>query len=243
VGTEADCGSGGAASQFAWYELVPAAPVKLDLAIHAGDHVSANVAVSGSSVTVALDDHTTGASATKTLQMDNPDTSSAEWIAEAPSSCDGSGNCQPLPLANFGNVSFTGASATATGHTGTISDPNWNAHPVQLSATGAGGGYVGAGLAADQASAGAAPSSLSTDGTAFSVAWQSSGARSSTSAGTGIAQSPTPNAAGSGGYSSDGGGPGGPGGYGGYGGGNAYGSGSGSYGAYGGYGGYGGYSG
>jgi hypothetical protein len=225
VGTEADCSSGAAASQFAWYELVPAAPVKLDLAIHAGDHVSANVAVSGSSVTLALSDHTTGASATKTLQMDNPDTSSAEWIAEAPSSCDGSGNCQPLPLANFGTVSFTDASATANGHTGTISDTNWNANPVQLSATGAGGGYVGAGLAADQASAGAAPSSLSTDGAAFSVAWQSSGAQSSASAGTGSAQTPTPDAAGTGDYSSGGGG------YGGYGG---YGGGAGGYGGYGG---------
>jgi hypothetical protein len=205
VGTEADCRSDGTASQFAWYELVPAVPVKLDLAIHPGDHVSANVAVSGSSVTVALADRTTGASATKTLQMDNPETWSAEWIAEAPSSCDGSGDCQPLPLANFGSVSFTDASATANGHTGTISDPNWNARPLRLSGT-------------DQASGGAAPSPLSTDGASFSVAWQSSAAQSSTSAGTGIGQSPTRDAAGGGGYSTDGGGPGGPRGYGGYGG-------------------------
>ncbi len=38
IGTQADC-SNGTASYYAWYELVPSAPVKLDVAIHAGDQV------------------------------------------------------------------------------------------------------------------------------------------------------------------------------------------------------------
>ena len=53
--------------------------------------------------------------------MSNPDISSAEWIAEAPSTCSqGLSSCTPLPLADFGTVQFTSASATTTdGHTGT----------------------------------------------------------------------------------------------------------------------------
>lgn len=166
TGTQADCTADGGTEYYAWYELVPAAPVKLDLAIKPGDHISAKVSVSGSNVTVSLSDQTTGQSTTKTLQMDNPDTSSAEWIAEAPSACDGSGSCQPLPLADFGTIQFTGATATANGHTGTISDPNWSAQPVQLGD----GGISDVSYASNTGSSAASPSSLSSDGSSFSVA-------------------------------------------------------------------------
>ncbi|MGA2926639.1 MAG: G1 family glutamic endopeptidase, partial [Solirubrobacteraceae bacterium] len=167
VGTQSDCVSGGQTDYYAWYELVPSAPVKLPITISPGDHVAARVTVDGTTVTVSLSDETTGASSTKTLQMSAPDSSSAEWIAEAPSTCDESGNCQPLPLADFGTVTFTSTSATADGHTGSISDPNWTAVPVALS--GGGSGFV-----SDQgSSADAQPTSLSSDGSSFSVAWQS----------------------------------------------------------------------
>ena len=205
TGTQADCTAGGGTEYYAWYELVPAAPVKLDLAIKPGDHISAKVSVSGSNVTVSLSDQTTGQSTTKTLQMDNPDTSSAEWIAEAPSACDGSGSCQTLPLAEFGTVQFTSATATANGHTGTISDPNWSAQPVQLGGTGISDVSYGS----DTASSGASPSSLSSDGSSFSVAAQAS------SASTGAAGRAGGYGYGDGGYGY-GGYPGGGYGYGGY---------------------------
>jgi Peptidase A4 family len=182
TGTEADCDSSGQSDYYAWYELVPSPPVRLNLAINAGDHISSSVSVNGSNVTVTVNDQSTGVSATKTLQSDNPDVSSAEWIAEAPSQCDGSGNCDPLPLANFGTVNFSSASATAGGHTGTISDPQWQAEPVALN----GGGYgVGSGngfqssLFSGGGSAAATPSSLSSAGDSFSVTWQSSSQSSS----------------------------------------------------------------
>jgi hypothetical protein len=181
AGTQADCTADGATDYYAWYELVPAAPVKLDLAISAGDHVNGKVTVSGTTVTVSMADETTGQSATKTLQMDSPDTTSAEWIAEAPSACDGSGGCQPLPLANFGTVRFTGASATANGHTGPISDPSWSAQPVELGSDGA----SDVRYAPDQPTAGANPSSLSSDGSAFSVAYQAASGTSGTADGSG----------------------------------------------------------
>jgi hypothetical protein len=217
VGTEADCSSTGTASHFAWYELVPAAPVRLDLAISAGDRISSRVTVQGTSVTTSLTDQTTGKSVTKQLQMSNPDVSSAEWIAEAPSSCDQTGSCQPLPLANFGTVKFTDATATADGHTGTISDPSWSTSSVALNGSGQGSDF--ASIGSDSSSAGATPSSLSGDGSAFSVSWQDDASQSSAGAG-------------SVGDSTGGGGSvAGDGGYGGYGGYGDYGDGGYGYGA------------
>jgi hypothetical protein len=175
TGTEMDCSDTGSGSHHAWYELVPAAPVDLDLNISAGDHMTGKVTVNGTNVTITLSDETTGQSATKNLQMDSPDVSSAEWIAEAPSQCDGSG-CQPLPLADFGKVSFSNAAATANGHTGTISDSDWSSQSVQLDG-GAGDGFV-----SGTSSATAAPSSLSSDGSSFSVSYGSDGGQT-TSAG------------------------------------------------------------
>ena len=209
TGTQADCNADGSTDYYAWYELVPAPPVRLGLTIQPGDTITAKVGVSGSSVTVSLSDDTSGQSTSKTLQMDSPDTSSAEWIAEAPSSCDGSGACQPLPLSDFGTVQFTSASATANGHTGTISDPNWSAQPVVLGS----GGASDVSFAAGQSSAGAAPGSLSSDGSSFSVAYQQSAGSASASGTGGSAGGSSDYGYGDGGYGY-GGYPGADGGYG-----------------------------
>ena len=141
----------------------------LNLTISPGDHISGAVTVNGSNVSVALSDATTGQSTSKVLQMQSPDLSSAEWIAEAPSSCDASGSCQPLPLSDFGTVQFTHASATAGGHTGPISDPQWTTTPVALN--GSAGGYGVPDFVGGQASNGAQVSSLSPDGSAFTVSY------------------------------------------------------------------------
>jgi hypothetical protein len=176
IGTQAVCGGSGSAQNFAWYELVPAGPVQLELAIHPGDHISATVTVQGTNVTVSLKNDTTGNSYSRTLQMSNPDTSTAEWIAEAPSQCDESGNCQPLPLANFGSVQFSNATATADGHTGSISA--WDAQPIELQP---GADFVSSGSSASQA--GAQPSQLSGDGASFSVKWSGSSSSQSSAGG------------------------------------------------------------
>jgi hypothetical protein len=242
TGTQGDCTANGGTQYYAWYELVPSAPVQLSLAIHPGDHISAKVSVSGSNVTVWLADETTGQSTTKNLQMSSPDTSSAEWIAEAPSQCSGgdatTGECQPLPLADFGTVQFSGASATANGHSGTISDPAWSSSPIAL---GSNGSYDVSFGGSGSSTAGATPSSLSSDGSAFSVTWQQN-ATTDVSGSGGSAGGSGNGGYGNGGYG-DGGYPGGDGGYGGYGyGGGGYGYGSGGYGD-GGYGYGGGYGG
>jgi Peptidase A4 family len=188
VGTSADWVNG-QAEYHAWYELVPSGEVKLNIAIHPGDHMSGRVTVNGTRVTISLSDQTTGQSVTKSLQMSHPDTSSAEWIAEAPSTTSQLGVYQTLPLADFGKSTFTRASATADGHTGSISDSSWSVEEVQLSATGtvgdpaAGGSFTPAGLpGGSESSSGASTSNVSSDGSSFSVSYTSSTstARSST---------------------------------------------------------------
>jgi hypothetical protein len=199
AGTAVDCDSGGNATHTAWYELLPDPPVQLDLKVSAGDQMSSTVTVDGSSVTITVSNATTGQSVTKNLTMTDtdPDVSTAEWIAEAPSQCDGSGNCQPLTLADFGKVGFTNSTATAGGHTGTISDSSWTAQPVTLSPGGGVTEVVGGGE-----SGGAQPSDLSTGGASFSVSYVGSSSVTATSgngygSGSGYGQDP------SGGYGYD----------------------------------------
>jgi hypothetical protein len=237
AGTEADCSSSGTASYFAWYELVPSAPVKVNMAVSPGDHVSSKVTVQGNNVTIALNNSTTGGSFTKTLQMSTtPDTSSAEWIAEAPSQCgQGLSNCSPLALADFGTAQFSGSSATTTdGHTGTISDPDWGgAAAVTLSPGASTTGFAGYDATGSGNTAGATPSALSSDGSSFSVTYNNDGSSSSdTSGSTGGATGsgyPGYGYGGGSGYPSDGSGSGYGYGYGGgypgysYGGGSGYG--------------------
>jgi hypothetical protein len=253
AGTEADCNADGSASYSAWYELVPSPPVKVSMAVHPGDHITSKVTVDGSNVTIQLSDATTGGSFEKTLQATNPDVSSAEWIAEAPSTCQqGVSDCTPLSLADFGTGQFSGASATTTdGHTGTISDSAWQTAAVTLSPSASQDGFGSQFTSLGSGSAGATPSSLSSDGSSFSVAWSgddSSGGSVSTGTGAG---SGTGSGSGSGsGFGSgdpqggSGDPQGGSGGYGGWGDSGGWadgGSGWGGDGGYSGYGGYGGY--
>jgi Peptidase A4 family len=161
IGTDANCSAKGKARYGMWYELVPAPSVPIKLKVFPGNVLTASVSVVGNEVTLQIRDLTRKTYATRVQQMDEPDLSSAEWIAEAPSAC-AANRCYQLPLANFGRVSFTHASATANEHTGTIIDPTWAATPIQLVADG-GSSFV------SSATSGAAPSDVSIDGTSFTV--------------------------------------------------------------------------
>jgi hypothetical protein len=174
IGTEADCDVSGATQYYAWYELVPSAPVTLKLAIAPGDAISAAVSVKGAYVTVTLADQSRGTRISKRLHFAAADTTSAEWIAEAPSSCNSTGICEPLPLADFGAVSFTNAAVRiADGHTGTISSPYWSAQPIALEeAEQLSGGFGGGnGLFGPRALLSAVPSILEDNGASFGVTW------------------------------------------------------------------------
>jgi hypothetical protein len=179
TGTEADCLANGTVRYTAWYELVPKASVKVALKVSAGDKVTGSVSVSGTSVTLKLTNLTTHKSFTKTLAMSAPDVSSAEWIAEAPSTVT-PGGTSVLPLTDFGTVKFSNATAVSTsGHTGTISDSAWTASGIELESRtggGPGGNPFRPYAAYDGGTTAAIPTVLSSSGSAFSVRFRSGAA-------------------------------------------------------------------
>ena len=169
TGTEGDCNRSGKATYSAWYEFVPAGPVTVKLKVRPGDRMTGAVLVSGTNVTVSLKNLSTHKRFSKTFSSVSPlDTSSAEWIAEAPSLCSSSGRCTVVPLPNFGTTSFTNAAAVANGHPGTITDPTWSSAAIALAPDQA--AQTSFGLAANVH--GALPSPISADGRSFAVSWQ-----------------------------------------------------------------------
>jgi hypothetical protein len=132
IGTDSDCSSTGHAVYSSWLELLPAAPVAMDLKVRPGDRITAAVTVIGRDATLGLRDLTTGQRASRTVRLSSIDVSSAEWIVEAPSVCLGSGACRTLPLADFGRVAFTDATATLGALTRTIPAGPWSTSSLEL---------------------------------------------------------------------------------------------------------------
>jgi hypothetical protein len=167
TGTAADC-SNGAARYYAWYEVLPAGSVEVNLKVKPGDLITTSVNVNGTTVLFQIKNRTRKTSFTRAVTVDVPDLSSAEWIAEAPSACTPSGRCTVLPLANFGTVTFTRAAAIASSHPGTINDPTWASDAISLVPQSANRFLA----SRDPSStAGATPGMLSADGRSFPVAW------------------------------------------------------------------------
>lgn len=153
TGTEQDC-LNGSPSYYAWYEMYPKPSYRLNLAVKAGDNVSAEVRyLNNNTFQLILNNLTTGKSVSFT-QKAKAQRQSAEWVMEAP----WSGGV--LPLSNFGAIQFSGAQATLNGHIGTISDSAWKNDQIDMvNSTG--------GLKATT-------SALSSGGSSFSVNWVSS---------------------------------------------------------------------
>jgi hypothetical protein len=157
VGTSAICSASGQASYDAWYELVPSTAVTLKLTVDPGDLIASSVVVHGSTITLQVIDRTRKTRATTQLNVTSPlDTSSAEWLAQVPSSCS-SGNCRPGRLTRFGSVTFTHAFATASAVeanlvgqpvSGAIMSPYWTPQAIVLDG-GTGKSVVPVGLAPD----------------------------------------------------------------------------------------------
>jgi len=148
TGTDADC-SGTTPVYYGWYEFYPAFPVNFSNPVLPGDVINAEVSVSGGTVTITLQDVTQKWTQQKTQANAGYALSSAEWIAEAPSSG------QVLPLADFGTVTFSGAGATGDGKTGSITA--FTSDPLTM--------------VTSSGQTKAAPGGLNNRGDSFSVTW------------------------------------------------------------------------
>lgn len=158
IGTSADCSDTLVPSYSAWSELipVPARPIELPIGVAPGDRITAQISARGATVTLTLRNVTTDEAFSTETTADLLDLSSAEWIAEAPSFC--LYRCTTLPLANFGTVTFTSATARVAAHTGPINDSAWLHRPIKLTTT--------------REQPAALPSDLSSEGGSFSIRWR-----------------------------------------------------------------------
>src|SRR5438876_35528 len=155
TGTDSDC-QNGVPTYYAWFEFFPHPLFLINgLTITPGDHMTAEANFNGR-FTVTITDTTTGVSFSTSAKVHSAQRSSAEWIAEAPSSSGG-----VLPLADFGTVSFSADTATLNGGTGTIGSFGSNVQVITM--------------VSNSGAVKAQPSSLSgTNGDSFSVMWKSS---------------------------------------------------------------------
>jgi hypothetical protein len=156
IGTDSDC-SGKSPDYYAWFEMVPRSVVYLasGYPVTPGDTISAQVSGSGKNFNLQIEEthggstiwhYTTNQSATVL-----PKASSAEWVAEDP--CKGS-KCTIGPLADFGSVSFTNATANGVA----ISSSAFKSTKLTMTTK-------------DSKVTKARPSTLAASGTAFKVTW------------------------------------------------------------------------
>jgi hypothetical protein len=160
LGTDSDCDSG-TPSYYAWYEMYPNPSVTLpsQYPVKPGDQMTALVSANsaGTSFTLMIKDATAGWNFSTTQTGSGFARSSAEVIAEAPSSCSLL-FCSEVPLADFGQINYSGSSVINSGGTkGSLA--SFSANQITMS---------------DNGTTLATPSSLSSDGSSFSVAWNAS---------------------------------------------------------------------
>jgi Peptidase A4 family len=184
LGTSADCSSTtGRPTYYAWYELVPNPSAQVKMKIKPGNTVTVSVNIlSGGMVEFQVKNRSTGTTFTKEIAFANPDLTSAEWIAEAPSDCD-QFRCREIPLSNFGSVSFSKIAAIGNSVGGTLTqNPGWTTDEITLDPDQGRGFFPGPDSFSRLASsdAGATPSAASTDGRSFTVQWSANVSSSST---------------------------------------------------------------
>ncbi len=162
IGTNANCDSHGRPLYFAWFEVLPYIAYPIKAKVRPGDSLAASVRVDGYAVRLQLQNRTRRWTVTKNLSSEAPDTSSAEWIVEAPISC-ARYRCTQSRLANFASVSITNVAVGTSSTSGALTDSSWSLVAIRLSP-------------ADPGTApGAIPGPVTADGQAFSVLWSPPG--------------------------------------------------------------------
>ena len=161
IGTDSDCTKAtkkkpGGPTYYAWYQLYPQSEVALSSSLYPvkqDDSISSSVSVTGSAYTMTIVDGTKWHFSTTQRPPTTPQNSSAEWIAEATSSCSPT-RCKQLPLADFGSLSISGASANGQ----PISAPAFTSYQINMTTRNAKKTL-------------AKTSALSSSGTGFSITW------------------------------------------------------------------------
>jgi hypothetical protein len=168
LGTSADCEPNGVATYRAWTEIVPDPASFISLKVHPGDLVTSALVVRGQTVIMSIANQTSGKRYSVSVAVQQPvDTSSAEWVAEAPSLCRSQSACDVVPLSNFKSVGFSNIALTANGHMGVLTDPSWLLTPVALAPSAGAAHYT-----AKSNSAGAVPNAISSKGRGFTVTYR-----------------------------------------------------------------------
>jgi hypothetical protein len=143
------------AYQYTWWEMYPTNSIQVvGQTLAAGDAITSTVTRSGTNYTLSVTDSThTADSFTKTETCSSCANSSAEWIAEAPSSSSG-----VYPLADFGSWTASNASVTEGSTSGVISSFT-DDEITMIDSSG---------------QTKALPGSLNSSGNSFSVTWERS---------------------------------------------------------------------
>jgi hypothetical protein len=156
TGTDSDC-NGESPSYYAWFEFAPREGVEIaSIQVSPGDQMSAEVRYDDPDFTVTITNQTTGESFSKRSEVAGAKRASAEWIAEM----------NGYRLSDFGIVSF--------GNDHDVSDNNYATDSSTSGRIGDFGENVWesimvTGNGVDEA----VPSSLTSDGTSFTVTWES----------------------------------------------------------------------
>ena len=131
VGTDSNCDASGEPRYFAWFEVVPYPAYPVAETVRPGDSMVGSVRILAGSVELRLADRTRRWSFVRRISWPEPDTSSAEWVVEAPATCIRF-RCVRPPLANFGSVTIRKVAVVANGRVGTLAGSAWTVTPIRL---------------------------------------------------------------------------------------------------------------
>ena len=178
VGTDSNCSAKNKPTYFAWFELVPyiAYHVPTSNKVLPGDTMTGLVKIlSPTLVMLQIQNQTRNWIFSRNITFSTQDTSTAEWISEAPAACV-YWVCHEANLANFGTVTMRNISAVGDGQTGTLSNPDWAVTALQLVPTKLSVPTLNPDAStppksAASSPAGATPGAFSPDGSTFSIQW------------------------------------------------------------------------
>jgi hypothetical protein len=178
IGTDTNCDANGKPVYFAWFELVPFISYTIKgEPVQAGDTMTGLVKIlTPSLVELQIQDQTRNWTWSRNITFSPMDTSTAEWITEAPATCLRF-VCSEANLANFGTVTMRNISATtANGKSGTLTNPDWNVTalqliPSKLTIPSLDPEAVASSTGKASSPAGATPGQYSSDGSSFDTTW------------------------------------------------------------------------